>query len=97
VSWLIEEQPKVKTNHSKFTHLTNIDFIQVTSPSFSSLDLPTSPFPKTPLCKYPFLHKQSGQGFLLIYLGHEESFKRNDLLRVEGDPRHKPAKINPES
>lgn len=34
------------------------------------------------LGKYPFLHKQFGEGFLLNYLGHEKFFKKNDLFGV---------------
>jgi len=32
------------------------------------------------LGKYPFLHKQPSEGFLLDYLRHEEFFKRYDLF-----------------
>src|SRR4030042_2241716 len=35
------------------------------------------------LGEYPFLHEQSGKGFLLDHLGHEEFFKGNDLFWVK--------------
>ena len=37
------------------------------------------------LRKYPFLHKQPGEGFLLDHLRHEEFFKGNGVFRVKGD------------
>jgi hypothetical protein len=48
---------------------------------------------KFTLGEYSFLHKESGEGFLLDYLGHKEFFKGDDLFGIKGGCHVPPLQI----